>query len=80
VNRRWLMTTFIAPDDRRRMLVEITREGVAVMERLLPELHRAEAEWASGLSGAGQAGLLRSLGRLHSHLPRSRPHRTAAPG
>jgi DNA-binding MarR family transcriptional regulator len=66
--RRGYLRRFPHPTDRRRSLVEITPEGLVVMERLLPELHRAEVEWTAGLLEAQQTQLVRLLGRLQRHL------------
>jgi DNA-binding MarR family transcriptional regulator len=68
LERRGLLRRAMHPGDRRGVLVEITSKGKAIMRRLLPNLHRAEAEWVSGLSEPDQAELLRHLGQLHQHL------------
>jgi DNA-binding MarR family transcriptional regulator len=73
LERRGLIRRSAHPDDRRRALVEITPSGAAVMARLLPHLHRAEAQWVAALSERGQAELLRHLGRLQGHLDAIRP-------
>ena len=56
------------PDSRRGRLVEITPSGVEVIERLLPELHRAEASWMAGLSERQQKQLVGYLGQLYADL------------
>ena len=68
LERRGLLKRSPDPDDRRRAVVEITDEGVHTLERLLPELHRAEVEWTAGLSTTQKATLLRETGRLMSQL------------
>jgi DNA-binding MarR family transcriptional regulator len=71
LERRGLISRSTHPEDRRSTLVEITDAGVAIMTRLLPELHRAEAGWTAGLSAHQQAALLRQLGRLQHHLQKN---------
>jgi len=68
LERRGLIERTTHPDDRRSALVAITKEGTATMERLLPDLHRAEVAWSSVLSERQQATLIRQLGVLQRHL------------
>jgi DNA-binding MarR family transcriptional regulator len=68
LERRGLVERTTHPDDRRSALVAITRTGKHALERLLPELHRAEVDWTSGVSERQQAVLLRQLGALQRHL------------
>jgi DNA-binding MarR family transcriptional regulator len=68
LERRGLIERHIHPDDRRRVLTAITPEGKAAVERVLPELHRAETEWAAGLSEKQQHSLLGLLGRMYRHV------------
>ena len=68
LERRGFLLRYPDPADRRRALVEITGKGKEALERLLPELHRAEVSWTDGLSDAQKAALLRGLGRLQHHL------------
>ena len=57
------------PDDRRKSHVAITAIGLDVLERLLPVLHRAEAQFVDpALTRTQQEHLLRQLERLQSHL------------
>ena len=68
LERRGLLRRSPDPNDRRRAIVEITDDGMQALERLLPDLHRAEVEWTSGLSTTQKASLLRETGRLMNHL------------
>lgn len=68
LERRRLIRRWADPDDRRRVMVEITKEGVDSLERLLPDLHRAEVAWTEGLRESQKADLVRNLGRLQAHL------------
>lgn len=64
LERRGFVRRDVHAEDRRRVLVSITEAGRETMERLLPELHRAEAEWVSPLSAEDRARLLGLLGAL----------------
>ena len=68
LEHRGLLRRSPHPTDRRQTLVEITAKGLHVLEKLLPELHRAEVTWTSGLTKTQKATLLREIGRLHGHL------------
>ena len=68
LERRGFLKRSPDPNDRRRAVVEITDEGMQTLERLLPELHRAEAEWTAGLSTTQKANLLRETGRLMNQV------------
>jgi MarR family 2-MHQ and catechol resistance regulon transcriptional repressor len=56
------------PQSRRGIHVEITDEGMQIIERLLPELHRAEVEWTKVLDDTEQRELLDRLGKLQARL------------
>ena len=56
------------PQSRRGIHVEITDEGLQIIERLLPELHRAEVEWTKVLDDTEQRALLDRLGKLQAML------------
>lgn len=56
------------PQNRRGVLVDITDDGLHVIERLLPELHRAEVEWTKVLDDTEQGQLLDGLGKLQAEL------------
>jgi DNA-binding MarR family transcriptional regulator len=69
LEQQGLITRSAHPEDRRQILVEITQDGLRLMERLLPDLHRAEVSFvAPALTPALQQQLLRHLGRLQGHL------------
>lgn len=52
------------PEDRRSVLVEITAEGHAVADRLLPGIRQVEQAVLAELSSAERATLLRLLGKV----------------
>jgi len=56
------------PDDRRSVLVQITDEGKAVTNQLLPGIRRIEAAVFANLSRAERAALVKLLGKLLSQL------------
>jgi DNA-binding MarR family transcriptional regulator len=62
--------------DRRIVLVEITKAGIALLEELLPRLHEAERQWISALRPTQQAALVRTLGVLQSRLLEMSPDQT----
>lgn len=66
LQRRGLLTRSPHPGDLRRTAVEISPAGLRLLERILPELHRAEVQWTGALSGRQQADLLHLLGKLSS--------------
>ena len=68
LERRGFLRRYPDPADRRCVLVEITPDGKDTLERLLPDLHRAEVGWTGGLSDSQKADLLRGLGQLQHHL------------
>jgi DNA-binding MarR family transcriptional regulator len=56
------------PQSRRGVLVEITDEGTATIESVLPELHRAEVAWTGVLGEREQRELLDRLDKLQAML------------
>lgn len=52
------------PDDRRSVLVEITSEGQAVADRLLPGIRKVERAFLSDLSDAERSTLLELLAKV----------------
>ena len=70
LERRGLLRRTPDANDRRRSVVQITDEGVALMDALMRDLHKVEVEWTNPLSANQKASLLRELGRLYGHLPR----------
>jgi DNA-binding MarR family transcriptional regulator len=72
LEQRALVTRAAHPTDRRLSLVEITPGGLALMEELLPELHRAEVTLIDpALSPLQQEQLLMHLAKLQGHLETS---------
>lgn len=68
LERHGLLRRYPDLSDRRRTLVEITSQGKETLERLLPDLHKAEVAWTAGLTDAQKTALLGGLGRLQQHL------------
>ena len=56
------------PDDRRRILVELTDKGRRVANRFRPAVHAAERPWLECLDEAERRRLLTLLGRIQVHL------------
>jgi len=54
--------------DRRKVLIAITREGRAVLDRIEPLLVEKEKEWSAGVQGSARERLIRSLGAMQQHL------------
>jgi DNA-binding MarR family transcriptional regulator len=67
--RRGLIARSPHVADRRMSLVEITNEGRARVERLLPALHQSERRWMACLSEEEQRTLLAMIARLQAHEP-----------
>ena len=73
LEQRGLVERSAHPGDRRQALVEISAAGRELMGRLLPALHRAEAQFVDpALSRAQQEELLRRLARVQAHLEQLR--------
>jgi DNA-binding MarR family transcriptional regulator len=68
LQRRGLITRAPDPVDRRRILVDITPTGAALLERIADDLIEREKAWADGLTRADREGLTRTLGTLQRHL------------
>jgi DNA-binding MarR family transcriptional regulator len=65
LEKRDLVRRLPHPDDRRKLLIDITPEARAIVDELLPTLHAREREVIDGaLSPAEQRTLLRSLAKL----------------
>jgi DNA-binding MarR family transcriptional regulator len=75
LERRGFLSRSMHTADRRRVQVSITEAGLAVMERLLPVLHRAEAEWIAPLSPAERERLLAVLADVQERLANGGPPR-----
>jgi DNA-binding MarR family transcriptional regulator len=56
------------PEDRRSVLVQITDEGKAIANRLLPGIRKMEAVVFANLSPAERAALVKLLGKVVSQL------------
>jgi MarR family transcriptional regulator, organic hydroperoxide resistance regulator len=54
--------------DRRLVFLELTPEGVALMERIYPEFNAAEAQAVEGMSERALADLTKALRRITTHL------------
>jgi len=68
LERRGFVRRDVHTEDRRRVLVSITEQGRTTMERLLPELHQAEAAWVAPMSAEDRERLLALLGVLQRQL------------
>jgi DNA-binding MarR family transcriptional regulator len=68
LERRGYLTRRVHGEDRRRVLVDITAEGLATMARVLPELHRAEAEWLGPVPAEERERLLEALGAIQARM------------
>jgi DNA-binding MarR family transcriptional regulator len=75
LERRGYLSRSMHTADRRQVQVSITDEGLAVMERLLPVLHRAEAEWIAPVSSAERERLLAVLADVQERLANGGPSR-----
>jgi DNA-binding MarR family transcriptional regulator len=87
LERRGLIERLPHPDDRRRVLVDITPEGQAIVDELLPSLHARERDViAAALSTPGQRQLLGLLAKIQqaaieaSSFPQPRGERRVRPG
>jgi DNA-binding MarR family transcriptional regulator len=56
------------PDDRRMVLVHLTKSGSRIADRVRRVVHRAEAEWMRSLSEHERAQLTDLLGKVQRHL------------
>jgi DNA-binding MarR family transcriptional regulator len=68
LERRGLLSRSASATDRRRSVVELTADGLAMTEQILPRLHRAEVIWTAGLTARQKAALLGELRRLFEHI------------
>src|SRR3974390_1410248 len=93
LERRGLVRRMPHPEDRRKLLVEVTDEAVVILDELLPSLHQREKTViGAALSPAEQGRLLERLAKVqeaaaaHEQDPpdhdarRRRPARLARPG
>ena len=68
LQRRGLVTRTPDPVDRRRVLIDITPAGAALLDRVADDLIEREKAWTDGLSLADRERLIRMLGTLQGHL------------
>lgn len=68
LEKRGLVRRAPHPTDRRSLLVEITEDGRAFLNRTMPQIHAMEREWAIGLQPAQQAELVRALGIIQERI------------
>lgn len=73
LERRGLVRRSPHPDDRRRVLVDITDEARRLADRFLPEVHAWQHRVMSVLSGSEQATLLRLLAKVQAGLAEADP-------
>ncbi|TDS74460.1 MarR family winged helix-turn-helix transcriptional regulator [Amnibacterium kyonggiense] len=62
------------PTHQRRQLLSVTPEGLAALERVLPDVRRIEEQMVSGMSGAQVVGLREALQACRSALGGGLPH------
>jgi DNA-binding MarR family transcriptional regulator len=70
------------PQDRRRVLVELTQKGLRLASRFRPAVHAAQRPWLECLDEPDRRRLIGLLGRVQSHLLSgpADPERRAFPG
>jgi DNA-binding MarR family transcriptional regulator len=68
LERRGLVRRVPHPSDRRKLLIDITDEARAVLDRMLPRVHGASRDVFAVLSDRECRTLGRLLGRLHTRL------------
>ena len=64
LERRGFVQRRAHPDDRRRLLVDVTPEGQAVLDRLLPGMHAFERRMFEGVPDGDKRRLLKLLERV----------------
>lgn len=64
LQRHGLVERMRSAADGRSFRLTITPEGIRTVESALLDLHRAEAEWVSGLSAKEREALIRGLARI----------------
>jgi DNA-binding MarR family transcriptional regulator len=64
------------PGDRRRLVVELTDQGVSLLGTVQPAHHRSVEQMLRCLSSSEKATLIRLLGRLHQGLLERRAEAT----
>jgi DNA-binding MarR family transcriptional regulator len=66
--RKGLLTRSPHPSDRRRVLVDLTPAGRALLRDIAPAVAEAERRWVGPLGAARRTALLRGLGELRLAL------------
>jgi DNA-binding MarR family transcriptional regulator len=78
LERRGLVRRVFHPSDRRRRLVEITKDGRLVAAAFLPLVHAAQRPWMACLNNTEQRQLIDLLDRIQTHLSTSHDNEPAA--
>jgi len=68
LERRGLIRRLPHPDDRRKLLIDITDEGRAVVDAMLPRIHAGNRDIFSVLSEEERETFIQSLARVRAHL------------
>jgi DNA-binding MarR family transcriptional regulator len=68
LERRGLVRRLAHPQDRRKVLVKVTREGQQTIDEVLPVVHTAQTVAMASLSERERSTLIRLLGRVQDHL------------
>lgn len=76
LEKKHLVRRLAHPSDRRRQLVEITDEGLAVARAFRPVVHSAQRPWLECLTDDEQTLLINWLGRIQAHLTAASDSRT----
>lgn len=71
LERRGLIVRRAHPDDRRKLLIELTGEGRRVIDRALPGIHRLETQVMSVLSPSERTQFLRLLAKIQAGMARA---------
>ena len=70
LERRGLIVRRAHPDDRRKLVIELTTEGRRVVDRALPGAHRLETQVMSVLSASERTQFLRLLAKIQAGAAR----------
>lgn len=66
LERRGLLIRRPHPEDRRKLVIELTDEGRAMIDQILPGVHKLETRVMAALTKTERAQLLRLLGKVQS--------------
>ncbi len=77
LERRGLIRRIPYPGDRRKLLIDLTDDGRAVVDALLPRMHAGNREIFSTLSEDEREAFIRSLARVRVHLEELRAREVA---